>query len=152
MLIEGHGIRVDLGPGWEGRIYRRPHGDPTLHAATFALPADDGDFGSHATEVMPPGGAFLVLTEYRPGRGLEPGRGLFAPGPLPLPLDQARFRPETLLVARRGQRGLQHFFTQAGRPFCLYAVLRAPRSAHAAGADQIDAVERVLRSVEISPR
>ena len=151
MLIEAHGIRVDLPTGWEGRIYRRPHGDPTLHAGDFRLPEEDGDFGSYATEIMPPGSAFLVLTEYRPGAGLEPGRGLFAPSAPPLPLEPAHFLPNALLVARRGRSGLQHFFTQNGRPFCLYAVLRAPHGAHAAGAAQVGGLERVVRSLDIAP-
>src|SRR5437867_2391132 len=38
MVVSAHGISVDLPHGWEGRIFRRRHGDPTLHAATFALP------------------------------------------------------------------------------------------------------------------
>ena len=38
MIVEAHGIGLDVPDGWEARIYRRPHGDPTLHAANFALP------------------------------------------------------------------------------------------------------------------
>jgi hypothetical protein len=31
-----------------------------------------------------------------------------------------------LQVGRPGQAGFQHFFTTAGRPFCMYAVIKAP--------------------------
>ena len=112
MIVQAHGIRLDVPDGWEARIYRRPHGDPTLHTANFALPVDDGDFGAGAVLSMPLGGEFLCLTEYRPGDGLVPGRGLFAAGPLPLPLRSSHFRPRVLHVARSGSFGLQHFFTE----------------------------------------
>jgi hypothetical protein len=153
MVIDAHGITIDLPHGWEGRIYRRPEGDPTLHAGTFALPAEDGDFGTRATELMPPGASFFVLTEYRPGGGLEPGRGLFAPRELPLPLDPARFRHDALLLALPGRAGFQHFFTHGSRPFCLYAVVRAHgRRRVGAAAAQATAIEGVLRSLRIEPR
>jgi hypothetical protein len=149
VIVAAHGISVDLPKGWEGRIFRREHGDPTLHAATFALPFDDGEFGSHATARMPPGSSFLTVTEYRPGGGLVPGRGLFAAGAIPLPVSRQRFRSSHLLVARSGQRGFQHFFTASGRPFCLYAVVNEPRLS-AARAD-VPAVNAVLESLSIKP-
>jgi hypothetical protein len=153
MRLHAHGIDVDLPHGWEGRIYRRPHGDPTLHAGNFPLPRNDGDFGSDATARMRPGHTFVVITEYRPGNGLEPGRGLFAARAMPLPLHPSRFHPNQLLVGRTGQAGFQHFFTQNGRPFCLYAVMSLPRRARAADARRhVDGLNRVLGSVAIAPR
>ncbi len=153
MILRGHGIEIDLPDGWEGRIFRRGHGAPTLHAGTFALPHHDGEFGTHATARMPAGGAFLTLTEYHPGRGLEPGHGLFKSREIPLPLRHDRFHPRTLLVARRGQAGFQHFFTMEGRPFCLYAVVRRTRGAvSAAGHQQVGGMNGVLRSLRVEPR
>jgi hypothetical protein len=148
--VAAHGIAVDLPDGWEGRIFRRAQGDPTLHAGTFALPFDDGEFGTRATARMPAGATFLTLTEYRPGQGLLPGKGLFEPHSIPLPIPRSRFRPNHLLVARPGQRGFQHFFTEGGRPFCLYAVVHEPRLS-AARAD-LAAVNRVLETLSIEPR
>jgi hypothetical protein len=149
-LLKAHGIAVELPRGWEGRIYRRKGGDPTLHAASFALPNADGDFGSVATGRLPVGGGFLSLTEYRPGRGLMPGKGLFASTEIPLPLDPRNFHPHTLHIGRPGQAGFQHFFTADGRPFCLYAVI-STRAAHPAGAAKAKArisdVNHVLSSV-----
>jgi hypothetical protein len=140
--LEAHGIGVDLPAGWDGRIYRRHGGDATLHAANYPLPLADGDFGSVATERMPAGGGFLALTEYRPGRGLEPGRGLFAAPAIPLPLSARQFDPRTLQIGRAGQLGFQHFFTSRGRPFCLYAVVAA--GSH--GVARAAAGERVVAS------
>jgi hypothetical protein len=151
--LKAHGIAVELPHGWEGRIYRRHGGDPTLHAASFALPHDDGDFGSVATARMPAGGGFLSLTEYRPGRGLAPGRGLFESTEIPLPLDPRNFDPRTLHIGRSGQAGFQHFFTAGGRPFCLYAVISTKPLRQMAGAKAkaaaIDEVNSVLTSVTI---
>jgi hypothetical protein len=151
--LAAHGISIELPPGWEGRIYRRRGGDPTLHAANYPLPASDGDFGSVATERMPENGSFLVLTEYRPGQGLEPGKGLFAAAALPLPLDPRQFNPKTLHVGRAGQIGFQHFFTAGRRPFCLYAVVKPRRSrglAAAAAKPQVSTINRVLATVTIA--
>jgi hypothetical protein len=148
--LAAHALAIDLPAGWEGRIYRRRGGDPILHAANFSLPADDGDFGSGATARMPPGGCFIALTEYRPGQGLEPGRGLFAPSALPLPLSARDFHHRVLQVGRPGQAGVQHFFTTGGRPFCLYAVVRQPadgRHATVAAEHQVRSMNGVLETV-----
>jgi hypothetical protein len=123
--LSAHGIEIDMPRGWEARIYRRPGADATLHAASFGLPATDGDFGSGATARMPPGGTFFVVKEYRPDARLVPGAGLFAPRSIPLPLRAHHFHSRSLQVGRAGQAGFQHFFTTAGRPFCLYAVIAA---------------------------
>lgn len=156
MRLDVHGIAVHLPTGWEGRIYRRPGGDPTLHAANFPLPARDADFGTSATARMPVGGAFLTLTEYRPGDGLEPGKGLFASTKIPLPLEPWQFRRSSLLLAKPDQAGFQHFFTHEGRPFCLYAVIRHPPGSKVRAASvahrPIGQINRVLGSVALSPR
>ncbi len=77
--LASHGIEVELPAGWEGRLYRRPGGHPILHAASFALPAQDGDFATGAAAAMPPGATLAALLEYEPALA---GRGLFAePGP-----------------------------------------------------------------------
>ena len=150
-VLKAHGLSIELPRGWEGRIYRRMGGDPTLHAANYTLPAADGDFGGSATQRMPHGGSFLVLTEYQPGQGLAPGEGLFAAEAIPLPLHPGQFHPRTLHVARPGQRGFQHFFTAGRRPFSLYAVIkpRASGTTAAAAAAEVAAVNGVLATVAI---
>lgn len=92
---------------------------PVVHAANFALPADRGDFGSGAVDVMGQEGVLIVLVEY----GDEAvGTPLFATNGLPLP-EPNQFRPESLQRRIPGQLGYQRFFTEAGRAFCSYVVL-----------------------------
>lgn len=120
MELSGYGITVDLPPRWEGRIYKRPEGDPTLHTGNFPLPVEDGDFGSRALGVMGAQGAFLVVTEYE---GTLAGQGLFSPeAPAPLPAT-SELNPWALLRVRPGQFGIQRFMTVGGRPFCVYVVV-----------------------------
>lgn len=149
VILEAHGIRLSLPHGWSGRVFSRAPGVATVHAGDFPLALQDGEFGDRSTEQMPGQAIFLALTEYRPGAGLEPGRGLFAGRRPPLPLDPAGFSPTRLAHPRPGQVGAQHFFTSAGRPFCLYVVLAGPRARRRA---HLLAVDGVLRSLAIAPR
>lgn len=127
MRLEAYGLAIELPRGWDGRIYRRPGAEPTLHAANFPLPRDDGDFGSGALAHMPEQGAFLALKEYGAGPQLRPGVGLYASRTIGLPLQESQFNPRALQVGRARQAGFQHFFTGPGdRPFCLYAVVATP--------------------------
>ena len=147
-MLEAHGLRVRLPAGWSGRVFKRPAGGATLHAGDFQLPLDDGEFGDHSTALMPAGACFMALTEYLPGAGLEPGRGLFASRRIPTTLDPTSFSPRGLAHPRPAQAGTQHFFTAAGRPFCLYVVLSGPRPERR---HQLAALVNVLRSVEVQP-
>ncbi len=158
MRLGAYGISLELPRGWHGRIYRRDGASPTLHAANFELPAQDGDFGSGALGHMPLGGIFLALKEYAAGPRLRPGVGLYASHSLPLPLAPRYFHSRALQVGRPGQAGFQHFFTAAGRrPFCLYAVIETARAplqftpfGEPAGAtDQVGSLSGVLSSLRI---
>ena len=125
MRIEAHGLRVDLPPGWEGRIYRRtperPDATthPIMHAGTFSLPEDRGDFGSGAVELMGGDDLFVALVEYEREAA---GTALFAKQGLPRPAAGA-FSPHKLQRHVPGQAGAQFFFSHRGRAFCLYVVL-----------------------------
>jgi hypothetical protein len=44
---------------------------------------------------------------------------------------------------------VQHFFTAAGRPFCLYIVIAGPRGARRA---QLAGIDHVLSTLHISRR
>jgi hypothetical protein len=148
VILDAHGLRVELSRGWSGRVFAGPGGVATLHAGNFQLPLDDGEFGDASTGAMPEVGGFLALTEYQPGAGLKPGVGLFEPRRIPLPLDPASFGTDRLAHPRRGQAGAQHFFTASGRPFCMYAVVAGPRRERR---HQLLALDQVLRSLEIAP-
>jgi len=148
VILDARGIRVELPQGWSGRLFARGRA-ATLHAGDFTLALQDGEFGTASTAAMHPGAAFLALTEYEPGGGLKPHIGLFASRRLPLPLDPTSFSSNGLAHPRPGQQGMQHFFTSAGRPFCLYVVLAGGRSHRRR---QLGTVNHVLRSVKIDQR
>ncbi len=123
MIVAGHGISIAVPDAWEVRIFRHGTAAPVLHAASFALLDGDGDFGAAATGRMRPGDGFLALVEYLIDERLRPGVGLFEhPGVPPAPALHD-FGPRRLQVTRSGQLGWQGFFTAAGRPCCLYAVI-----------------------------
>jgi hypothetical protein len=142
--LSGYGITLDLPPRWEGRIYKRPEGDPTLHAGNFPLPVEDGDFGSRALAAMGSDGAFLVVTEYE--RTLA-RRGLFSPvAPAPLPAT-SELNPWALVRVRQGQFGIQRFMTIGDRAFCVYLVVGTVPSPSVLLAD----VNVVLRTLSVVP-
>jgi len=145
--LAAHGLRIELPHGWSGRMFKRPAGGATLHAGDFELPLDDGEFGDQSTAAMPAGSTFLALTEYRPGAGLEPGKGLFARRRIPTTLDPTSFSARGMAHPRPGQIGRQEFFTAAGRPFCLYVVISGGRAERRR---QLAALGVVLRSLQIN--
>ena len=154
--LDAHGLAVDLPRGWEGEIFTRsPVPDrhrasaaapgaaepPCLHAANFPLPAERGDYGSGAVELMGEGDLFVSLIEFdaaSAGTALFAAQGVGAVTP-------ASFRPEQLQRMLPGQSGTQRFFTAAGRPFCLYVVL----GAHARRTQMVPQVNRFLAGLSI---
>lgn len=148
MRIAAHGLSIDVPHGWEGRVFRRQNAAPVLHLATFALHEQDGDFGAAATGRMRPDDIFAALVEYRRDGKLQGGRGLFAAQGCPRSLRVTDFSQNQLQVTRRGQLGIQHFFTERERPCCLYVVLRpGHRWPHQLVAD----INRVLATLRFAP-
>jgi hypothetical protein len=147
VILEAHGMRIELPRGWSGRVFRRSRHTATLHAGDFQLPLQDGEFGGRSTSQMPGVGSFLALTEYRAGSGLQPGIGLFAHDGIRLPLEPTRFGANRLAHPHPGHVGMQHFFTSAERPFCLYVVLSGPRTVRRR---QLLVLDHVLRSLRIA--
>lgn len=122
-VLAGFGVAVDLPDGWDGRIYGRDVGGTTraaLHAGTFALPNERGDFGSGAVELMGEQDVFVVLLEYDPART---GQALFLADGAPAELYPGSFSPSVLQRSLPGHAGSQTFFRTGGRAFCLYAVV-----------------------------
>jgi hypothetical protein len=140
-VLIAHGIEADAPAGWDVRIRRRPAIDPTgidptgsdsggsdsggtthavMHAANFSLPGQRGDYGSGVVELMGAGHVLTVLIEFHPSRA---GSGLYARQGLPRWLDPSGFQATSLQRRLPGQGGQQWFFTEAGRPWCLYVVL-----------------------------
>jgi hypothetical protein len=149
LILEAHRLRIELPRGWSGRVFSRSQHLATLHAGDFQLPLDDGEFGGVATSQMPDVAVFVALTEYLPGSGLKPGAGLFAPRGVELPLDPTEFAGNRLAQQRPGHVGMQRFFTESGRPFCLYAVIAGPRTTRRR---QRLALDHVLRTLRIGRR
>jgi hypothetical protein len=157
MRIAAHGLGADLPDGWEGAIRVEREDDlraagvaggrafPVAHLASFALPDERGDFGSSAVDHMTAADDFVALLEYGPE---EVGTALFSAEGLPRRLDPRRFSSRSLQRTLSGQAGLQHFFSDGGRAFCLYVVLGDAHDAHR----HVRSVERVLAGVEIEER
>jgi uncharacterized surface protein with fasciclin (FAS1) repeats len=137
--LSSDGVSVTLPAGWEGRMFRRPAaGDlaaatidgpaappgqttnTVVHVATIPLPPGVGDFASGAVEALDALDALIVLFEYDPEAVSQP---LFAAEGMPRRLAPADFSPSMLQRTLRGQAGVQHFFHEAERAFCLYVVL-----------------------------
>lgn len=141
MILDHGGVRVALPDGWEARARVQPpslpgvRGNLLLHAATVPLPPERGDFGSGVVDGMGPDDVFVSLFEYDTAdaaRALFSAQGL--PGPRP-----GDFSTAVLQRTQLGHSGAQWFFTAAGRPFCLHAVLGS-HSRRAAGAARLAAL------------
>ena len=150
MRMSAAGVAVDLPPGWEVRARTQPPSgrDATrnllLHAATVALPADRGDFGSGVWELLGADDVFLALLEYD---AEDVDATLFEARGLPV-VRPADFSPAAMQRQVRGCSGAQFFFRLAGRPFCLYVVLGG-HGRRAAGAARATAL---LSRLEVDPR
>ena len=131
--LAAHGLSVDVPAGWEAELSIQP--DPAtldsslessdaslvvVHAANFSLPAERGDYGSGAVEIMDRNGIFAALIEFD---GASATSKLFAHEGFPTHLDPADFAPDQLHLSLSGQAGLQQFFHVGPRAFCLYAVI-----------------------------
>jgi hypothetical protein len=122
--LQRFGLTVDLPRGWEGSVFRRAPGPgeethPVLHAASFPLPTERGDYGNGAVDVMKARDVFIALLEDHPS---SVGAAMYAQV-LPRSLRADSFNPATLQRAIPGHAGTQVFCTESGRPFCLYVVL-----------------------------
>jgi hypothetical protein len=170
MRVRGFGIDADLPRGWEASLRATPRdvdvpgdgragGDaraqaegqaaaaasaPVMHAGTFPLPVERGDFGSGAVEVMERDDTFVALLEYDRE---EVGTALFARQGIPRRLDPRRFTGRSLQRVLPGQAGFQEFFTEGGRAFCLYVVLGAEDDKLV----QVRRVEQMLAAITIDP-
>jgi hypothetical protein len=144
------GIEIDVPPGWEAAIYRRePDGGggsthAVVHLGSFPLPPDRGDFGSGAVDLMTHDDVLAVLLEYD---GSSAATALFAEPAMPRQLSADQFSTSTLQRVVPGQAGLQRFFTESGRPFCLYCVVGAWQRA----TDLVPRLNDALGRVRIRP-
>ena len=149
--LSGSGISVDIPNGWEGTVDGGGFPQlasgavrPTLlHVGSFPLPQERGSFGSGATELMNTDDILIVLFEYGPESA---GTPLFAADGMPRSVAPENFDRDALQRPLMGQSGLQRFFTERGRAFCLYIVL----GSHIDRAELVPRVNAVLATIEIS--
>ena len=126
-MVTAYGVAVSPPPGWDVRARRAEATPPetahvVVHAATFPLPAERADYGDGAVQLMGPGDVFVALVEFAPAAART---ALFAARGWPRPLTGDDFSRTALQHALAGQAGAQRWFTVAGRPWCLYAVIGA---------------------------
>lgn len=142
MLTTG-GLSIDLPPGWDGRIHlsKPPRSGVLLHAASFALPADCGDYGSGAVEVMGGSDVLVCLLEHGPD---AVAAELFRHEGIPR-LRSSDFSPHAMQRVIPGMAGSQHFFRAGGRPFCLYVVLGSALVI----APLVRAADRVVQTISV---
>jgi len=161
--LKAHGVEVTLPAGWEGRLFKRPSsnevaasgvdGPPApagerthavLHASTIALPIGIGDFASGAVDKLGHDDVLVVLFEY----GAESaGTPLFQASGIPRVLQADDFSPNVMQRAIRGQAGVQQFFNDQGRAFCLYVVI----GSFARRQQLVTRVNQVLATLTIEP-
>jgi hypothetical protein len=149
--VHAHGLGLDAPAGWEVRIRRRDADPaapaarprPVLHAATIPLPDERGDFGSNVTPGLSPEDLFVALFEYEPSAA---GTRLFAGKGRPRPRADD-FRPDQLQRTIAGQSGVQYFYGESGRAFCLYAVL----GSHARRVPLVGRLNAVLDTLQVDP-
>lgn len=149
--LAGSGIAVEVPSGWEGTIDGGGFPQlasgavrPTLlHVGSFPLPSGRGSFGSGATELMNTDDILIVLFEYGDD---SVGTALFAHEGMPRRLEPDEFDRDALQRPLPGQSGLQRFFTERGRAFCLYVVL----GSHIDRNELVPRVNGVLATIEIS--
>lgn len=129
--LRGHGLRLTLPSGCEGRIAALPPAvgpgevvaadaatTALVQVATVPIPPDAGDLGGGVVQALTSRDLFFSLGEF----GAESvGTALFAPQGIPQ-LRPADASPSTLRLMLPGQSAIQRFFTVNGRPFSLYVV------------------------------
>ncbi len=153
--LAAHGVSIDVPAGWEAELSTQPDpstldpaADPlpaplvVLHAANFSLPAERGDYGSGAVEIMDRNGIFAALVEFD---GASAASALFSGEGVPTRLAADDFAPDQLNVAVPGQSGQQRFFCVGARPFCLYAVI----GSHSRRGVLVAELNRVLSGLSI---
>jgi hypothetical protein len=115
-----------------------------LHASTIALPPGIGDFASGAVDRLGDDDVLVVLFEYDSS---SVGTPLFQSAGIPRVLSADDFSPNVMQRAIRGQAGVQRFFHEQNRAFCLYVVI----GSFARRQPLVERVNQVLAALTIEP-
>jgi hypothetical protein len=147
--LDRYGLRLTVPEGWEARIYRRAPEEPgelsypVLHLGTVPLPAVRGDYGGGVVEHLGSEDVFIAMLEFGASAADE---GLFARQGVPS-LRPSQFGPGRLPHVQADVSAVQHFFSQAGRAFCLYVVVGSDGRRMAT----VPKAEAALRGLTIRP-
>jgi hypothetical protein len=163
-MTDTYGLTAQPPRGWNVAVTRRPGAlpppaglrglsttapledvsRPVLHACTRPLPADRGDFGTGAVDLLGPDDVFVALVDY----GAEVAdHGLFERQGMPL-LAPSQFAPNALQRPLPGMSAAQHFFSSGARAFCLFVVL----GSHARRMASVPRAVALVRTVRITDR
>ena len=133
--VERYGLRVDLPPGWHGRIHVREGGAAAdLIAATVPLAPRDDDYGSRIRPRMRAGDVLILLWEYEPpASAIKRWRAGFPQARIPI-----RVRPPDLTSMEGIGTAVNRSLRFAGRYFQLVIVFgrRKPSAADFARANR----------------
>jgi hypothetical protein len=147
--LDRYGLHLAVPSGWEARIYRRAPEErgelsfPVLHLGTVPLPAVRGDYGGGVVERLGSEDVFVSMLEFGAGVADE---GLFAHRGIPA-LRPSQFGPGRLPHVQADVSAVQHFFSDAGRAFCLYVVV----GSHGRRMVTVPRAQQALRGLTIRP-
>jgi hypothetical protein len=144
--LAGHGVAVEVHPGWEGRVWRPEVAAPAVpgavvRLANFPLPVTKNTYAAEVADHLRPGDVLVSLVALDPSLA---DRGLYAAQGVPaLRVDD--LDPRALQASGLGRLGVQRFFSLHGRAFSLYVMAReGPGLEHA-----LRAVNASLRSLTV---
>jgi hypothetical protein len=146
ITIQNFGIQLSLPAGWDGRMFLTSPGDiPNVHAASFALPANDSEleFGKRASRLMRASDIRVRLLELP---SVQLGTQGFNATKLPIKIRRSDIKPSPWIPADHAHVGRR--FAVHGRPFSLGVEFgRKPPTAN-----QWRAANRVIASLAIDSR
>src|SRR6266516_1924342 len=123
--LAGHGLAVEVHPGWEARVWQPDVAAPAVpgavvRLANFPLPVTKNTYAAEVADDLRPGDVLVSLVELDPAladRGLYAGQGV--------PRVRAdELDPRAIQAAGPGRLGVQRFFSLHGRAFGLYVMAR----------------------------
>jgi hypothetical protein len=142
--LDDFGIRMELPPGWTGRLFRYAASEPILHAAT--VPITDLYDGSSARKQLGPDDVFLVLSEnYASAAHYEPVT-------LPVTIRPQDSCPTCEILDNGTTPPSDHSlfyrsFAVEGRQFDLYVEFGTTTPS----SDQLARVNNMLATLQIAP-
>ena len=144
--LEGHGLAVEVHPGWEARVWRPEVAAPAVpgavvRLANFALPVTKNTYAAEVAGDLRRGDILVSLVELDPALA---DRGLYVAQGVPrIRVDD--LDPRAVQAAGPGRLGIQRFFSLHGRAFSLYVMAReGPGLEHA-----LRAMNASLRSLTV---